>query len=131
MILGFPRAKQGLCHTKHGGAGGIILWALLTVFLVLLLFLSVFEMYMFISWCHITLLLTLSCDRSLIVFYPFDLNFSLHWFNRCKKQFMRWCFGTYEDLFTLEKLYYPGMVPSENMIFLVWKNLHISLTFMP
>ena len=35
MILGFPRAKQGLCHTKHGGAGGIILWALLTVFLVL------------------------------------------------------------------------------------------------
>ena len=34
MILGFPRAKQGLCHTKHGGAGGIILWALLTVFLV-------------------------------------------------------------------------------------------------
>ena len=25
MILGFPRAKQGLCHTKHGGAGGIIL----------------------------------------------------------------------------------------------------------
>ena len=36
MILGFPRAKQGLCHTKHGGAGGIILWALLTVFLVLL-----------------------------------------------------------------------------------------------
>ena len=36
MILGFPRAKQGLCHTKHGGAGGIILWALLTVFLVLI-----------------------------------------------------------------------------------------------
>ena len=35
MILGFPRAKQGLCHTKHGGAWGIILWALLTVFLVL------------------------------------------------------------------------------------------------
>ena len=35
VILGFPRAKQGLCHTKHGGAGGIILWALLTVFLVL------------------------------------------------------------------------------------------------
>ena len=35
MILGFPRAKQGLCHTKHEGAGGIILWALLTVFLVL------------------------------------------------------------------------------------------------
>ena len=35
MILGCPRAKQGLCHTKHGGAGGIILWALLTVFLVL------------------------------------------------------------------------------------------------
>ena len=34
MILGFPRAKQGLCHTKHGGAGGIILCALLTVFLV-------------------------------------------------------------------------------------------------
>ena len=34
MILGFPRAKQGLCHTNHGGAGGIILWALLTVFLV-------------------------------------------------------------------------------------------------
>ena len=34
MLLGFPRAKQGLCHTKHGGAGGIILWALLTVFLV-------------------------------------------------------------------------------------------------
>ena len=25
MILGFPRAKQGLCHTNHGGAGGIIL----------------------------------------------------------------------------------------------------------
>ena len=22
MILGFPRAKQGLCHTKHGGVGG-------------------------------------------------------------------------------------------------------------
>ena len=22
--FGFPRAKQGLCHTKHGGAGGII-----------------------------------------------------------------------------------------------------------
>ena len=21
MILGFPRAKQGLCHTKHGGGG--------------------------------------------------------------------------------------------------------------
>ena len=21
MILGFPRAKQGLCHTKHGGEG--------------------------------------------------------------------------------------------------------------
>ena len=21
-ILGFPRTKQGLCHTKHGGAGG-------------------------------------------------------------------------------------------------------------
>ena len=36
MIWGFPRAKQGLCHTKHGGAGGIILWALLTVFLVCL-----------------------------------------------------------------------------------------------
>ena len=35
MILGFPRAKQGLFHTKHGGAGGIILWTLLTVFLVL------------------------------------------------------------------------------------------------
>ena len=35
MILGFPRAKQGLCHTKHGGAGGIILLALLTLFLVL------------------------------------------------------------------------------------------------
>ena len=34
MILGFPRAKQGLCHTKHGGAGGMILWELLTVFLV-------------------------------------------------------------------------------------------------
>ena len=34
MLLGFPRAKQGFCHTKHGGAGGIILWALLTVFLV-------------------------------------------------------------------------------------------------
>ena len=34
MILGFPRAKQGLCHTKPWGAGGIILWALLTVFLV-------------------------------------------------------------------------------------------------
>ena len=34
MILGFPKAKQGLCHTKHGGEGGIILWALLTVFLV-------------------------------------------------------------------------------------------------
>ena len=34
--LGLPRAKQGLCHTKHGGAGGIILWALLTVFLVYL-----------------------------------------------------------------------------------------------
>ena len=34
MILGFPKAKQELCHTKHGGAGGIILWALLTVFLV-------------------------------------------------------------------------------------------------
>ena len=33
-FLGFPRAKQGLCHTKHGGAGGIILWALFTVFLV-------------------------------------------------------------------------------------------------
>ena len=25
MILGFPRAKQGLCHTKQGEAGGIIL----------------------------------------------------------------------------------------------------------
>ena len=35
MILGFSRAKQGLCHTKYWGAGGIILWALLTVFLVL------------------------------------------------------------------------------------------------
>ena len=35
MILGFPRAKQGLCHTKHGEAGGIILLALLTVFLVI------------------------------------------------------------------------------------------------
>ena len=34
MILGYPRAKLGLCHTKHGGAGGIISWALLTVFLV-------------------------------------------------------------------------------------------------
>ena len=34
MILGFPRAKQGLCDTKHGGAGGIILWAFLTIFLV-------------------------------------------------------------------------------------------------
>ena len=22
MILGFPRAKQGLCHTKHWGSGG-------------------------------------------------------------------------------------------------------------
>ena len=22
MILGFPRAKQGLCHTKHGEVGG-------------------------------------------------------------------------------------------------------------
>ena len=37
MILGLPRAKQGLCHPKHGGAGGIILWALLTVFLVFFL----------------------------------------------------------------------------------------------
>ena len=35
MILGFSRAKQGLCHTKHGEAGDIILWALLTVFLVI------------------------------------------------------------------------------------------------
>ena len=35
MILGCPTAKQGLFRTKHGGAGGIILWALLTVFLVL------------------------------------------------------------------------------------------------
>ena len=34
MILECPRAKQGLCHTKHGRAGGIILWALITVFLV-------------------------------------------------------------------------------------------------
>ena len=35
MILGFPRAIQGLCHTKHGGAsGGIIFLALPTVFLV-------------------------------------------------------------------------------------------------
>ena len=34
LILGFPRAKQGLCHTKQEGAGGIILSALLTVFLV-------------------------------------------------------------------------------------------------
>ena len=25
MIFGFPGAKQGLCHTKHGGAGCIIL----------------------------------------------------------------------------------------------------------
>ena len=33
MILGFPRAKQWLCLTKHGDSGGIILWALLTVFL--------------------------------------------------------------------------------------------------
>ena len=40
MILGFPRAKQGLCHTKHGGAGGISLWALLTVFIVSFLFFS-------------------------------------------------------------------------------------------
>ena len=38
MILGFPRAKQGLCRTKHGGAGGIILWALLPVFLVSFIF---------------------------------------------------------------------------------------------
>ena len=38
MILGFPRAKQGHCHTKHGGVGGIILWALLTVFLVIIVF---------------------------------------------------------------------------------------------
>ena len=37
MILGFPIAKQGLCLSKHGGAGGIILWALLTVFLVSLM----------------------------------------------------------------------------------------------
>ena len=36
MILGFSRAKQGLCHTKLGGVGGIILWASLTVFLVLI-----------------------------------------------------------------------------------------------
>ena len=42
MFLGCPRAKQGLCHTKHGGAGGIILWALLTVFLV--------------SFCHLILI---------------------------------------------------------------------------
>ena len=37
MILGFPREKQGLCNTKHGGAGGgvIIFRALLTVFLVI------------------------------------------------------------------------------------------------
>ena len=42
MILGFPRAKQGFCHTKHGVAGGIILWALLTVFLVFLLLSQVF-----------------------------------------------------------------------------------------
>ena len=34
MILGCPRAKQGLFHTKYGEEGGIILWALLTVFLV-------------------------------------------------------------------------------------------------
>ena len=34
MILGIPRAKQGRCHTKHGGAWSIILLALLTVFLV-------------------------------------------------------------------------------------------------
>ena len=39
MILGFPRPKQGLCHTKHRGAGGIILWALLTVFLVFFIYL--------------------------------------------------------------------------------------------
>ena len=32
MILGFPRAKQGLCHTKHGGAGEVFL-----VMLILLL----------------------------------------------------------------------------------------------
>ena len=24
MILGFPKAKQGLCHIKHGGAGGFV-----------------------------------------------------------------------------------------------------------
>ena len=50
MILGFPRAKQGLCHTKHGEAGGIILWALLTVFLVLfaLLSLSRFKWWVFL-----------------------------------------------------------------------------------
>ena len=34
MILEFPREKQGLCQTKHGRAEGIILWALLAVFLV-------------------------------------------------------------------------------------------------
>ena len=36
MVLWFPRAKQGLCHTKHGGAWVIILWALRTVFLIFL-----------------------------------------------------------------------------------------------
>ena len=44
MILGFPWAKQGLCHTKHEGAEGIILWALPTVFLVYFVF------DMLISW---------------------------------------------------------------------------------
>ena len=41
MILWFPRAKHRLCHTKHGGAGGINLWPLLTVFLVNLMHLLI------------------------------------------------------------------------------------------
>ena len=45
MILGFPRIKKGLCHTKHGGAGGIILWALLTVFLFCLMLFAVYKIH--------------------------------------------------------------------------------------
>ena len=83
MILGCPRAKQGLCHTKHGGAGGIILWALLTVFLVFI------RLYDF----EITCCLILTCT-----FYKFAFERGQYFFSFLFHLFFWYFFFLSDDI---------------------------------